>query len=145
LVGVFNLDDSKKEYHVPLAEVGLESGYSCCDFKLFKKETDQVQGMIRGDLDARGCELHIVSPLRNGIAIVGDLEKLFPPYAIQAAYYQQDYIEITVEVKDQTTIGAFCKRPRELRVDGKPSDWVIEGRLLKVKIDPGRHQIFIKL
>ena len=145
LVGVFNLDDSKKEYRVPLVEVGLESGCSCCDFKLFKKETDQVQEMIWGDLDARGCELHIVSPLRNGIAIVGDLEKLFPPYAIQAAYYQQDYIEITVEVKDQATIGAFCKRPKELRVDGKPSDWVIEGGLLKVKIDPGRHQIFIKL
>jgi hypothetical protein len=145
LVGVFNLDDLKKEYRVPLEEVGLKSGYSCCDFKLFKKETNEVRETISGDLDARGCELHIVSPLRDGIAIIGDLEKLFPPYAIQAAYYHQDHVEITAEVKDQTTIGIFCKRPKELRVDGNLSDWVIEGRLLKVKIGPGRHEIFIKL
>jgi len=145
LLGVFNLDDSKKEYHIPLEEVGLESGYSCCDFKLFKKETDEAREMIWGELDARGCELHIVSPLRDGVAIIGDLEKLFPPYAIQAAYYQRNHIEITAEVKDQATIGVFCKRPKKLRVDGKPSDWVIEGRLLKVKIGPGRHEILMKL
>jgi len=48
-------------------------------------------------------------------------------------------------VKDQATIGVFCKRPKELRVDGKLSDWVIEGGLLKVKIGPGRHEIFINL
>ncbi|MFQ6067094.1 MAG: Sip1-related alpha-galactosidase [bacterium] len=65
LVGVFNLDDLKKEHRVPLEEVGLASGSRCCDLKLFKKETDEVQEMISGDLDARGCELHIVSPWYN--------------------------------------------------------------------------------
>ena len=101
--------------------------------------------MISGDLDARDCELHVISRLRDGVAIVGDLEKLFPPYAIQATYYRQGRVEITAEVKDHATIGVFCEQPKELRIDGKPRDWVMEGRLLKVKIGPGRRQISIKL
>lgn len=145
LVGVFNLDDSKKNYHVPLEEVGLESRGSCCDFKFFKKEAEKVRDMISGDLDARDCELHVISRLRDGVAIVGDLEKLFPPYAIQATYYRQGHVEITAEVKDHATIGVFYEQPKELRIDGKPRDWVMKGRLLQVKIDPGRHEIFIQL
>lgn len=134
-----------EECDIDLEELGLESGWNYCDFRLFKKEARKIMEMISGNLDGKSCELNVVSPLRDGVAIIGDIEKLFPPYAIQETYYHQESIEIASEVKDHATIACLCGEPKELTVDGKPCDWVIEGSLLKIKIAPGKHKISIKL
>lgn len=145
LMGVFNLSDSKQEYYIPLEEVALDPMQSYCDFKSFKREAKKVVKAISGSLNARSCELHTLSPLRDGIAIIGDVEKLFPPYAIKETFYQRECVKIRAEVKDQATIVVFCEKPKEVAVDGKSWDWTQEGRLSKVKIGPGRHEISIKL
>jgi len=143
LVGVFNLSDETVEYMVPLRDLGIEGEYY--DFEYFSHKVAPVKDEMRGTVEGRDCQLHILCPALGGFAVVGDISKFIAPYAIIKAELADGGLAVSTESADEVDLAIVCRdKPKEVVVDGAPRrDWKYEDGLLRVALTPGRHIIQI--
>jgi len=143
LVGVFNMSDETVEYAVPFRDIGIEGEYY--DFEYFSNRVMLVRDELRGTVEGRACQLHILCPVLGGFAVVGDVNKFIAPYAIIRAELADGRLVVSTESVDQVDLAVIYRdKPREVVVDGVPyKDWEYKDYLLKIVLTPGRHNIQI--
>jgi len=141
ILGVFNLykDDEKIEYNFTIDDIyGLNEYDEYVIYEYFTRELGIYRRdfSINGRLDPLGIRLFIVSPVRDGIGIIGVREKYISPSAITHVHHDESYILLNSRAKG--TFLLYVKdKVRGVLHNGLKIPYVFENSILKFSASKG--------